>query len=164
MADGVGARPGKGQPHHIARPLQRARVNFTAELLTSIELDVEDGDDWRHAAYNAAIQAVSHLLEAGLSGHATWSWDVQADDVHAIAAQPEVLPEPGALLTHRLPDGGRLELSHGQARILDPTGEEVACWVDTEWKEDPAAITATLNAVSLALAHGAEAVRQRMSH
>ncbi len=151
--------PGNGSPHTVQAPLQRAQVNFTAELLTAVNVDVPAGDDWQHEAYNAAINAVGNLLHTSLPGHTlSWSWDVQADTIQAVAASPPAaLPQPGALLIHRLPDGGRLEMTQDGVYILDANGEEVACWVDTEWN-DIDAVTATLNAISLALAHGAQAI------
>lgn len=71
------------------------------------------------------------------------------------------LPEPGAPTMHDLPDGGRMEMMHEGVYIYDASGQEVVCWVDDEW-EDPSTVTATLNAISLALKHGAEAVRRRI--
>lgn len=46
--------------------------------------------------------------------------------------------------------------------IVDDEGE-VACWVDTEWQEDPLAVTACVNACLLAAVKGPVAVR-RMLH
>lgn len=71
------------------------------------------------------------------------------------------LPEPGAMIYHPLPDGGILTMQHDAVYINCANGDEAVCWVDDEWKEDISAVYATLNAISLALAFGAEAVRIR---
>lgn len=45
--------------------------------------------------------------------------------------------------------------------IVDDEGE-VFCSVNTEWAEEPEAVTAALNAVALAVRHGAAAVRRNI--
>ena len=87
----------------------------------------------------------------------------------ALAIQAEVtppappeLPPPGAKATHQLPDGGWIEMMHEGVYIYDADGNEVTCWVDVEWA-NLEAVTATLNAISLALQFGADAVRRRIA-
>ena len=47
--------------------------------------------------------------------------------------------------------------------IVDDIGE-VVCWVDTEWQDDPSAVTATVNAVILATKYGSQAVRKNLEN
>ncbi len=71
------------------------------------------------------------------------------------------LPDPGDELHHDLPDGGRLVMMHDGVYIHDVHDKEVVSWTIDEWRHDIDAVTATLNAVSLALKHGADAVEAR---
>ncbi len=42
--------------------------------------------------------------------------------------------------------------------------DEVACWNNDEWQDDPESITATVNAVILATKYGAKAVRENIEY
>jgi hypothetical protein len=66
---------------------------------------------------------------------------------------------PGDFIIHKCPDGGTVEMEHGEVRIIGSDGIEVVSWNADEWQEDVDAVTATLNAVSLALKYGVNAVQ-----
>jgi hypothetical protein len=53
-----------------------------------------------------------------------------------------------------------VEITGDGVYIHDLQGEEIVCWVESEWTEDPSIVPTILNAVKIALTKGPEEVRR----
>lgn len=53
-----------------------------------------------------------------------------------------------------------VEVNDGGVYIYDNNGEEIVCWVKSEWEEDPTIVPAIINAVNIVLTLGPDELRK----
>lgn len=59
--------------------------------------------------------------------------------------------------------GGEILFCKDHVQFIDSAGTEIVYWDSSEWNEDPECAKSILNAISIAVDQGMDAVRERLA-